>query len=51
MLGIVPLSRFPNKDLKSLLCQTRHPIVASVPTHSLVSEDSCPTVLGIVPIS
>jgi hypothetical protein len=31
--------------------QTHHPIVTSIPTHRYVSDDSWPTVLGIVPVS
>jgi hypothetical protein len=62
VLGIVPVSRLfcnslQNQETTKSLCSDHRnntntsPIVASVPTHRLSSDDSWPTALGIVPVS
>jgi hypothetical protein len=57
VLGIVPLSRLAANDLQKideqqqLAVQTDENKSPSVPAHSSVSDNSWPTVLGIVPFS
>jgi hypothetical protein len=59
VLGIVPISEFLYKYLQKStkngnLCQPHantSPIGASVQTHKATSDDSWPSVLGIVPVS